>query len=136
MKATLYAASGEAPSHCSGVVSGESPTRFSEKDNTPGIGWKKGPFHHSLLKGTAWVFHQRTHALSSGSTRSCGTPVAIRPASGQVTRTARRTYKRKAPSPPRRVALRRSSPAVALGRLSSGSVTAGSLTGSAIRDIG
>jgi hypothetical protein len=80
----LYAATGDAPSHCSGEAIHESPSSVSEKAIAPRVGKNIGAFHHVGVSGIACAFHHRIQVLRMGSPRSFGSTRASRAASGQV----------------------------------------------------
>jgi hypothetical protein len=66
-KARLWLATAPTPIHCSGEVSRLTPSSSSDSASAPGIGQKRGAFHHPLVNGTACAFHHRIHVVSAGS---------------------------------------------------------------------
>jgi hypothetical protein len=70
--AMLYAVSGVAPAHCSGVVNTLMPSRCSDSASAPGDGQKIGASHHPSVIVSACAFHDRIAAFSEGSMLSCG----------------------------------------------------------------
>src|SRR5258708_35361351 len=71
-KAPLYAVSGVAPSHSSGVVSRLMPSKCSDSDSEPWSGQKIGASHHLCVIGNARASHERIIAVRAESYGSWG----------------------------------------------------------------